>query len=149
MAEKIFRPPKSLKKKKKLVSKNYIVEQTTNGLRCDKLTEPVPHKQNRPTQPLLRPSNSGDSRKGISILYILNPFGECGLSMAKLLEKDNVVAEITYPFFETHGRTATISHPQYRCRYRNTEPYWLSITESYTLPPIMWRGGTGIVQCIG
>ena len=42
-----------LKKKKKLVSKNYIVEQTTNGLRCDKLTEPVPHKQNRPTQPLL------------------------------------------------------------------------------------------------
>ena len=53
VAEKIFRPPKSLKKKKKLVSKNYIVEQTTNGLRCDKLTKPVPHKQNRPTQPLL------------------------------------------------------------------------------------------------
>ena len=58
-------------------------------------------------------------------------------------------------FFETHGRTATISHPQYRCRYRNTEPYWLSITESYTLPPIMWRGGTALCNasvnnnCIG
>ncbi len=53
VAEKIFRPPKSLNKKKNLVSNTPIVEQTTTGLRCDKLTEPVPHKQNRPTQPLL------------------------------------------------------------------------------------------------
>lgn len=112
MAEKIFRPPKSLKKKKKLVSKNYIVEQTTNGLRCDKLTEPVPHKQNRPTQPLLNdPVTVATLGKGISILYILNPFGECGLSMAKLLEKDNVVAEITYPFLKRMDRP-----PQYPIR---------------------------------
>lgn len=72
-----------------------------NELRCDKFTKPVPHEQNRPTQLRCnRQVTVSTLGKGISILYILNPFGECGLSMAKLLEKDNVVAEITYPFLK-------------------------------------------------
>ena len=145
MAEKIFRPPKSLKKKKKLVSKNYIVEQTTNGLRCDKLTEPVPHKQNRPTQPLLNdPVTVATLGRHQHPLHT-EPFWRMWIVYGEVTGEGQRSGRDHISFFETHGQTATISYPQYRCRYRNTEPYWLSITESYTLPPIMWRGGTGIV----
>ena len=154
MAEKIFRPPKSLKKKKKLVRKNYIVEQTMNGFRCGKFTEPVPHGQNRPTQPRCNLQvTAPTSGKCISILYRRNPSGECGLFGTKLLEKGSVMTEITRPF-ETYGQTATIIHrvqmqvPPYRTvliisdrvayaashhvERRNWywEVYWLTITSS-------------------
>ena len=144
-----FRPPKSLKKKKKLVIKNHSVEQTTNGLRCDKFTEPISQKQNRPTQPRYNLQVTVTTQgKGISILYIRNLYGECGWYETKLLEKGNRAAEIIYPF----GKRISTRHNiplRYRCRRRDTEPYWLSVAESHTLPPIMRRGGTGVGKCIG
>lgn len=54
--------------------------------------------------------------------------------------RGNIVAGITYPF-EKRISTPPKYSPKYRYGYRNTKLYRLSVTESHTLPPTLWRGG--------
>ena len=148
MAEKIFRPPKSLKKKKKLVRKNYIAEQTTNGLRCGKFTEPVPHEQNRPTQPQCNIYKWRCRLQGnVSASSTYETLLENVDCLWQSYWEDNAVAEIT-PLFKMPGRP-----PQYSSAIQ------MQVSEYRTILVINDRvayaashhveRGTGVGECIG